>query len=124
MTKTAVQNHFLIRSCNLLQAVRSLQPCLSPLLLADTTIAACHINVSSSALPGSASNDIIKPFHGAWLMSKNYFEINILFSRFLISIAFSFTASSLQRRMVLVAREGLHDSVAFKFGAKQRRIGE
>jgi len=91
MTKIAVQNHFLIRSCNLLQASRSLHPRLSPLSLADTTLAARHINVSSLVLPGSAPNDIIKSLHGAWLMPKNYFEINILVSRFLVSIAFSFT---------------------------------
>ena len=43
----------------------------------------------------------------------------IFVSRFLNStgIAFSFMALYVQRRIVLVARKGLHDSIAFYFGA-------
>jgi hypothetical protein len=118
------QNHFppvLVIRCKLLHASKCLQSSLSPLLIADTTLAPCHINVSSLALPGSATNHILKTTHGAWLMSKNYFKINILFSRFLISIAFSFRAPSIQRRVVLAARKRLHDSIPF---SSERTNGE
>jgi hypothetical protein len=87
------------------------------------TLASCHINVSSLASPGSTTSPHQKL--GAWFMSKTYFKINIWFSRFLLSIAFSFMAPSVQRRMVLVARKGLHDSIAFSFGAKKQwRMGD
>lgn len=48
----------------------------------------------------------------------------LCFHRFLKSpgIAFPFMALYVQRRMVLVARKGLHDSIAFYLGAKQWRI--
>ncbi|PMD56961.1 uncharacterized protein K444DRAFT_40734 [Hyaloscypha bicolor E] len=90
------------------------------------TLAACHINVSSLALPGSAPNHVIKNSsrHMAHVQATTS-KINILFSRFLISIAFSFTAGTLSTTTHgLGCTGGTSREYSFRFGAKQRRMGD